>query len=124
MKKENTKYRAWDKDNKRMVYFDEMEECDVSFYEMARGEYGFILTWHMGQKDRKGKEVYDGDIVKAGSSLMIIENDGFNWLATLICKSDTDLKENEKTAILEKSHIKKLEVVGNKFENKNLLKNK
>ncbi|MFJ6034283.1 YopX family protein [Bacillus toyonensis] len=125
------KFRAWDNVKDRMYYAG--EEDDVVFHFESNGivatdikedEEEFRTLHHLkymqytGLKDSKGNEIYDGDIVKISGhpfqgSIDIDGNYvvGYNELMELSC-GGWYLHRMRHWA----------EVIGNKFENKELLK--
>lgn len=74
------KYRAWNSIVKRMQYFTlpELEQ-----QKSAIQWQNLIVMPCLGLKDKKGKEYYEGDIVrvrKSNNSLSCIEEDSLNYL--------------------------------------------
>ncbi len=131
------KFRAWDKKRKKMFL--------VSHLDMALEE---VILWTdkykinvnknqwtdfqdielmqlTGLKDKNGKEIYEGDIISAG----------INWVTKKIINYQVywnqdrwSIKANNSKNIynlsMSKKRLKKMEVIGNIYENPELFENK
>lgn len=113
------KFRAWDFENKTM-YDHHITEISLSKW-LADENFNFILLMqYTGLKDKNGKEIYEGDVCeqvgglfhviwwKAGFSLEPVKDKtGFGYAHHFKLGSET---------------MKKTEIIGNIYENKELLK--
>lgn len=126
------KFRAWDKEVNRMVGVDSIEFVDVlegrcgvnvfSFEEDVRkgkmkmhesrwldkGKFE-LLQW-TGMKDKNGKEIYEGDIVRYWGGVAPIEYNMFGFAIKYSGDEYFDINEPDR-----------IEVIGNIYENSDLI---
>ena len=115
------KFRAWDKDNKKMlqvksIHFSDSGDCIViNPLEFISLEF-LELMQYTGLKDKNDVEIYEGDIVKSRNgtcgriNIHIIEWNNFYT-------GFNPLRQDESNFNRESS-----EVIGNIYENQELLK--
>lgn len=135
------KFRAWDKVNKRYIYIAD-ESNDTAIWFDENGWYvvetftgspvelfshvNGVLEQSTGLKDKNGKEIYHKDIVRTPNGILVIEwNQLHNCWA--LFKNGSMRKEiisdwvNEDGTTPVQWEVKEFEVIGNKFENPELL---
>ena len=125
-------YKAWDKEEKRMItdVFINYNQC-YSFYE-AEDDNG-DLQWYggleedwiplqcTGRKDKDGEDIYESDILKKDNDIRLVK--WFEEKAKFVLARIIFGEENK---IIEEQPIdeKDYKIIGNVFENKELLNNK
>ncbi|NGT65638.1 hypothetical protein G6Z16_01860 [Clostridium perfringens] len=119
------KFRAWDEELGEMLYTESEEWFDDGVYfrfNKHEEELRHDLMRYTGLKDENGKEIYEGDIL----SIKIYSRDKI----IVQCKALVEFKDGcfgviwgyDKTFLSLKSFFKtKFEVVGNKYENPEIL---
>ena len=118
------KFRAWDKETKTMheveslyPYKDEATQGGELFFKDFKTSYYFPeeveLMQSTGLKDKNGKLIYEGDVVKQNNTIYSV-----NWLNGTFCFKDTLNGENYTVEFVVPE---KQEVIGNMYENKELL---
>ena len=115
------KFRAWDKENEKMMKVSSLSLENKEIAVRENGTYHFFrlqnleLMQYTGIKDKNGKEIYEGDIVILNDaeeeSRCVIKYKYGSYILV-----DGDLREN-----LSNVEDRFLEVIGNIYENKNLL---
>lgn len=117
------KFRAWDKRHNSMEYINDLywfEENGIHDFN----DDNYIFMQNTGLKDKNGKEIYDSDIVKVtwGSGKIVFyevkycESLGYHYLR--------DTKNKEDDDIICVYDYSQMDVIGNVFDNTELLKNK
>lgn len=129
--KREIKFRAWNKKDKVMVdvaainfgpsgFWSLIEDADYAELQLADS---YELMQYTGLKDKNGREIYEGDIVRTGKDNI---GDPQPMIGQVIMREGSWLIENEKKqeAVDLFSEITSREVIGNIFEGKQLLEGK
>lgn len=118
------KYRAWDKETKTMNGMAEIYRNRNQEIELRPRDEDIILMLSVGLKDKNGKEIFEGDIIRYNIDVVDIKRhptlgfytvldgkEGFFGDGMSIDDFEEDAKEFSKTA----------EIIGNIYENPELL---
>jgi len=115
------KFKAWDKWNKEWYDFEDslqfaetgfINECRMNDWEDER----FELVQYVGLKDKNNKDIYEGDIIKTnlGTIGEVQSGNGGEWLMYYSLEGFGKIKSIW-------DNTQRIEVIGNIFQNKNLL---
>jgi len=116
------KFKAWDKTNKKWcdcspavgwVLNTDTHEIRIQFYGCTDGNIDLIQ--YTGLKDKNGKEIYEGDIVKG---YLMINDDDYSFTDVISYKAPSFICDNSADFGLD---MYELEVIGNIYENPELL---
>ena len=101
------KFRAWDAHDKKMLEWLEVQKLPMLTLEMTLGTPFMQFT---GLLDSKGKEIYEGDIVKRSKSYEVIWL-GYGWWLR-------NIKDGASFPI---GRYEVYEIIGNIYESSGLL---
>jgi uncharacterized phage protein (TIGR01671 family) len=119
------KFRAWDKVDKKMFYPKGFDETMVIQLSGVLGQFNgktydtvtdyFILMQFTGLKDKNGKEIYEGDLIKLESFI-----DEKDFIVPVVFK-DGIFEAKGSGLLVHAISMNNGVVVGNIYEHKNLL---
>ena len=120
------KFRAWDKIDKEMINInlsvapnDAFDEKSITLEEALEANHRFIVIQYTGLKDKNGKEVYEGNIIKIwydNRNKKYLHSKGMLTHRTIIIKW-----KNRGNTVGFNIPRDNFEVIGNIFENLELL---
>ncbi len=131
MEKREIKFRAFcdaDGENTRMIYFG-MQECDNGIFAWPMpnniqhiDEYHSPLMQCAAVKDKNGRVIYEGDIVKDDRGIGVV----YYYAPSFIAQCPADEESNDGVYSLAKGHVnvtqlEETEVIGNIYENPDLI---
>lgn len=117
-----SKFRAWDKETKAMNGMAEIYRNRNQEIELRPRDEKIILMQSTGLHDKNGKEIFEGDILAFETDEGIL-NVNIYWdskHALFMFKSEK-YKEEELLAELVENNTYPFEIVGNIYENPELL---
>jgi len=127
------KFRAWDKEDKKMIYPQFLLQDDDGCI-FGDGEVAIHKDWiwedmdyleimqFTGLKDKNGKEIYEGDIVQNSEGLIGQE---LHYIFTVIFMHGNYILESEEDHEYNDylGAVEPLEIIGNIYENPDLANN-
>ena len=131
------KYRAWDRLRNEMNYKvmvgncdtdDENWTCPIIWIEEKKDwlhfdDYGYIMQ-STGLKDKNDKEIFEGDIVRQVRTQPITENETITGVVIMIEGAWLIMNDCEQLASYLWSETDENEIIGNVYENPELLEEK
>ena len=124
------KYRAWDSWRKRMsvvdrIYIDtEGVRLYDDFGEYWRDFRDVKLMQSTGLKDKNGKEIFEGDVVRQVRTHPTTENGTITGVVTMLEGAWLIVNDNEQLASDLWSETDENEIIGNIYENREFLMGK
>ena len=121
-------YRVWDIDRKKMIYSAKdnyflLNQKGILFcndgIELDNWNDKFIITLFIGRKDKKGKKIYDGDIIQFDSNEFgRKETCVINWNKNNCSFNPQDIEKNYRNGnyIHYWDQIENIEIIGHKFQ--------
>ena len=111
------KFRAWDTERKEMLLPGRL--CHLEGYAteaLKESAPYLILMQFTGLKDKNGKEIYEGDILETSKTFHLLKK------FVVVFKDGSFVPDNFVVLALNKNPFSEYEVIGNIFENPELLK--
>ncbi len=116
------KYRAWNSETKEIEAFKTYEEISELFLALSADDGFYSIMQSTGLKDKNGQEIFEGDILAFETDDEVINVNVF-WdeKHALFMFESKKYNEQEPLAELVENNTYPFEIIGNIYENKELL---
>ena len=131
------KFRAWYKEGNRMIlpkYLHSIDLLKEQVTERTKCKYTFSLhsipfdkvelLQSTGLKDKNGKEIFEGDVVRQVRTQPTKENETITGVVTMLEGAWSIVNDNKQLASVLWSETAENEIIGNIYENPELLEDK
>lgn len=119
------KYRAWNSETKEIEVFKTYEEISELFLALSADDGFYSIMQSTGLKDKNGKEIFEGDILACKTDDEVINlNIFWDEEHALFMFESKKYNEQEPLAELVENNTYPFEIIGNVYENTELLEEK
>ena len=131
------KFRAWYKEGNRMIlpkYLHSIDLLKEQVTERTKCKYTFSLhsipfdkvelMQSTGLKDKNGKEIFEGDVVRQVRTQPTKENETITGVVTMLEGAWSIVNDNKQLASFLWSETAENEIIGNIYENPEFLEEK
>ena len=123
------KFRAWNEAEKHMYSWENLLNQNLKNIFKIPEQCGYNIMQYTGLKDENGKEIYEGDIIEFSYDMFVGNFDTFVAKGKVVFEEGAfyvEVFENERTTegeayLLYSINLDTIEVIGNTYENKELL---
>ena len=123
------KFRAWDETEKHMYNWENLFNQNLKNIFTIPEQCGYNIMQYTGLHDKNGKEIYEGDIIEFSYDMFVGNFDTFIAKGKIVFEDGAfyvEIFENERTTegeayLLYSINLDTIEVIGNIYENKELL---
>ena len=116
------KFRAWNSETKEIEVFNTYEEISELFLALSADDGFYSIMQSTGLKDKNDKEIFEGDILACKTDDEVINlNIFWDEEHALFMFESKKYNEQEPLAELVENNTYPFEIIGNIYENRELL---
>lgn len=118
------KYRAWNSETKEIEVFKTYEEISELFLALSADDGFYSIMQSTGLKDKNCQEIFEGDVVRQVRTQPTTENETITGVVTMLEGAWLIMNDCEQLASFLWSETDENEIIGNVYENPELLEDK